>query len=311
MSSSTSAGSSREPVLVTGAAGFVGGHLAHAIARSGRPVVATDVRESDGFVSSLPNVQWRCGDLTDPSFVRSLLAETHAVVHAAGTGRAKHAVEDPTGCFEATLVSGSALLDALAEARPAWMLLLSTRAINELEGRGGDPTEPTDVYAIAKRAVEELSRCRCVTAGVPFMAPRLSDVYGSARDHSDKLLPTFIRRACSGQPLEVNDDTSQFFFVHVDDVIRSLLECIRELERGVQYVARDLWTEPGVRIADLAALVKRVCGSSSEIRHTMQSGRTVVPCPPRKGADGFRFRPSVSLEEGTQRLAALLGGQER
>ncbi len=71
------------PLLVTGAGGFVGGHVARALARAGHAVRAIARRP----VPSQPDdakARWLIGDLTDPGFRRAALEGVRGVVHAAG-----------------------------------------------------------------------------------------------------------------------------------------------------------------------------------------------------------------------------------
>lgn len=70
------------PVLVTGASGFVGGHVARDLARAGFPVRGLTRRDPDVRPND-PPIDWRVGDLRDPAERRRAIQGMRAVVHAA------------------------------------------------------------------------------------------------------------------------------------------------------------------------------------------------------------------------------------
>jgi len=98
------------PVLVTGAGGFVGGHIARALASSGHRVVGLS-RRPPVMEPGDPAIDWRIGDLRDPSARRSALKGVRGVIHSAGWVSLG---ADPSG--EAVAVNVEATRGLLADA---------------------------------------------------------------------------------------------------------------------------------------------------------------------------------------------------
>ena len=78
---------------------------------------------------------------------------------------------------------------------------------------------------------------------------RLGDVFGSTRDHSDKVLPRFAKLILDQRPVELLDETIAFDFIHIDDVVERLQSAIKRLDAasgatfiGLRYSSGRRWT---------------------------------------------------------------------
>lgn len=129
--------SSEWPVLVTGAAGFVGGHIARRLARLGHRVRGL-VRKPPVAHPGDPPIEWLTGDLRDPDIRRQAVAGVRGVIHAAGwvsLGR------DPLGLSQTVNVdTTSGLLDEARRAGVERFVLTST--LHTLAA--GDAQAPAD-----------------------------------------------------------------------------------------------------------------------------------------------------------------------
>jgi UDP-glucose 4-epimerase len=287
------------PILITGAAGFVGAHLVEHFARAGNQVIAADRRRPDAALGETAGVRWVTSDLADASFAEQLPPRLEGVIHAAGTSRSAIATSRPVECVRETVLGTARLLETVS-GRVRWFLLLSSRMVSDLEGRAGVGGGKADVYAVAKQASENLLRCYGQAHGIAHLAARLSDVYGSPRDHADKLLPTLLRRAREGKPLLLQDPEARFYFVHIEDLVGALADAVADLRGGASWEVRELWSRPGIAMTALAELVKRVAGSTSEIVNVFPTRLPPADEPPPWGPP--RLTARVSLEEGIGRL---------
>lgn len=149
-------------VLVTGAAGFVGPHLARALVSRGARVHGYGI---GGPVSTPELSRWTEGDLSDGAALRKALAAADAayVVHLAGQSSAARSFEAPEETFRANVAGTWGLLEAVRDAAPAARVLVV--GTSEVYGTGeigshtneDAPFRPVSPYALSKAAVDQLA----------------------------------------------------------------------------------------------------------------------------------------------------------
>jgi 2-alkyl-3-oxoalkanoate reductase len=185
-------------VAVTGATGFVGPHLATALARHGWKLRLLIRRWTP--LPSLPGVEaeivW--GDLSDEASLKALVAGADAVVHAAGLIKARRPAE-----FDTVNRNGTARLSALAPNMP--FLLLSSLAAREPQ---------LSPYAASKRAAEAVVAER---AG-PWFTVRAPAVYGPG----DRETLAYFKMAKRGLALQPDRPEARLSLIHVEDLAEAL-----------------------------------------------------------------------------------------
>ena len=165
-------------VLVTGATGFVGSHLAEALLAAGHEVVVTLRGSSDPRWLGGLQVERRTLDLEAPGPAALELAGVDAVVHAGGITRASR----PEAFTRVNVDGTRALLQAAADAGVRRFLLVSSLAARGPDGADG----PSSAYGHSKLAAEQVAAGFVATLEVTVL--RLAAVYGP-RDRD--LLPLF------------------------------------------------------------------------------------------------------------------------
>ncbi|MGD2118513.1 MAG: NAD(P)-dependent oxidoreductase [Chromatiales bacterium] len=293
-------------IIVTGAAGFVGCHVAAGLARAGFRVIATDISNPTfaglQMLDDAGVVAFRQGDLTEPGFVDELLSSACGIVHGAGASRVSTARANPAAAAHSTLQATTQLLSGMASASISWFMLLSSREVERLEQQ--PPASLNDLYAVMKLNAEQLARCFCQDAGIPLQICRLSDVYGSLHDHTGKLLPIFIDNALQGRPLTVRDRHSLFYFTHVNDVVTAIASGIDMLRARPQPVMiRQFWKNDGHTAESLALLIRELVGESVEI--LLQDENAAAAAQAATVTDyNTGFVQQIDLHSGLQQLLA-------
>lgn len=165
------------PVLVTGAAGFVGQHLLNALAARGGDIVAWR-RSGHAGDDHRPNVRWMSVDLLDRHAVRSAIANARpaAVYHLAGFANVAQSWQNALGAFEGNVLATLHLFDALRAASLApRVLVTSSAAVYRPQTRAlaeTDPLEPVSPYATSKLAQELAAKAAFDEDGIPTIVAR-------------------------------------------------------------------------------------------------------------------------------------------
>ena len=275
-------------ILITGSEGLVGSALRMALEARGEEVVGLD----------LLGTGREHGDVRSLSRVRDALRGCDGVVHLAAVSRVLWGERDPEGCWNTNVGGLRNVLQALAERkRRPWLLFASSREVygqpRRLPATEDTPLRPFNVYGRSKVVGERLVD-DARSSGLRAAAVRLSNVYGRARDHSDRVIPAFARAADSGSIIRIDGAECTFDFTHIDDTARGMAGIIDLLEIGETPPPIHLLTGTPTTLHDLATLAIDAAGGTSPI----------VEAPPRS-FDVSRFHGDPS------RARELLGWEAR
>jgi nucleoside-diphosphate-sugar epimerase len=215
---------------VTGAAGFIGSHLAERLLSSGwdvrgvdafTPYYDTTIKRATAAGLSRQGVDVQVVDLRSAE-LRDLLDGVDVVFHFAAQPGVRHSWDDFDSYLGHNLLATQRLLDAARDADLSRLVFASSSSVYG-QVTGGvteqSPTRPYSPYGVTKLAAESL----CTTYGdnfeVPTVGLRLFTVYGP-RQRPDMALHRIIRAALTGEVFTVLGDGSAVrSFTYVDDVV--------------------------------------------------------------------------------------------
>jgi dTDP-glucose 4,6-dehydratase len=221
----------KEKVLVTGGAGFIGSnYVKYLIENFNDSIVVLDKLTYAGDIRNLkeaeghPNYQFVQGDICDVHFVNQLFNKHQfdRVVHFAAESHVDNSISGPGAFIETNIVGTFQLLQAAytlwmegpnqlkAHFKNARFLHVSTDEVYGTLGETGlfteeTPYAPNSPYSASKASSDMIVRSYFHTYGLPVVTTNCSNNYGP-HQHKEKLIPTIIRKALSGEPIPIYGD---------------------------------------------------------------------------------------------------------
>lgn len=303
-------------VLVTGAAGFIGSHVADHCLAQGMEVVAVDDL-SGGFRENVPaDARWVQGDLRDPSFVASLWADGgyDVVYHLAAYAAEglSHFVRRFN--YQTNLVASMNLVNEAVNHGTGCFVFTSSIAVY---GAGQTPmTEameprPEDPYGISKYAVELDLRAAHEMFGMEYIVFRPHNVYGERQNVADRyrnVIGIFMNQVLKGEPMTVFGDGLQTrAFSHVDDVAPVIARSPDVA--GARNQVFNVGADTPYSVLELAREVAAAFGVEPRVRHLPARNEVVHAFSDHArvrdvfgGVPGLGDDP-IDLRTGIQRMA--------
>ncbi len=298
-------------VLVTGAAGFIGSHVADHCLKLGFDVVATDDL-SGGFLENVPkDAAWTKGDLRDPAFVASLFAGRRYdyVYHLAAYAAEglSHFVRRFN--YQTNLVASVNLINEAVKSDVRCFVFTSSIAVY---GRNQTPmTEemtpmPEDPYGISKYAVELDLRAAREMFGLDYVIFRPHNVYGERQNIADRyrnVIGIFMNQALQGQPMTVFGDGLQTrAFSHVDDVAPLIARAPLAPEAINQVF--NVGADTPYTILQLADEIAAAFKVKRNVRHLAERNEVAHAFSDHSKAQGVFSPPApIDLRAGIRRMA--------
>jgi len=302
--------------LVTGAAGFVGPHLARALAGCGARVHGLG---NDPPRGELPLEGWHAADLRDPEALSSILTAVRPdfVVHLAGQTSAARSFERPIETFEVNALGTVRVLEAVrAQAPDAALVFASTNKVyGKLEEVDGpvDESRPLDFqspYGCSKGAADQYVRDYARIYDLPTVVFRKSCIYGPRQFgvEDQGWVAWFTIAAVRGLPLTIYGDGKQVRDVlYIDDLVRAYLAAFRRIDA----VAGEIFNIGGgpantLSLLELLAMLRELTGRPVRAHHEgwRPGDQVIYVSDVRKAARRLGWAPSVSPAEGVRRLHA-------
>jgi len=287
-------------ILITGSAGLVGTALANILQTRGYRVHPLDLRDPD------PRLR---ADVRDAQVVQRALAGCAGIIHLAAVSRVIWGERDPEGCRTTNIGGTRNVLDAaIAAAERPWLIFASSREVygqpQQLPATEDTPLDPINIYGHTKIAGERLVAV-ARDQGLPCAIVRLSNVYGSATDHHDRVVPAFVRAAVAGQPLRVEGAEHTFDFTHIDDTARGIASLADLLAAGQPPPPPiHLLTGTPTTLGQLAALAIELAGTHAPVTHAAPRDFDVANFhgSPARARQLLDWIPRVPLRDGLARF---------
>jgi NAD dependent epimerase/dehydratase len=321
-------------ILVTGADGFIGSHLAEALVNRSAKVTALCLYNSfdkHGWLDDLPepvraNLTVRRGDLRDTAFVRRIALGQDIIFHLAALIAIPYSYVAAQSYVETNVLGTLNLLEAARESGVGRVIHTSTSEVYgtalTLPIAEDHPLQGQSPYSASKIGADMMAEAFTRSFDLPVAILRPFNTYGP-RQSERAVIPTVIRQALdpSCATISIGDASTVRDFTFVDDTVAAFLAVglAPDIEFGRAYNAGS---GKAVSVAEMIDLVSDVTGCSKSVELDAERMRPQNSEVRALLADYSRlatvvgWRPRVDLREGLTRTIAwwrdrLSGGSVR
>ena len=304
-------------ILVTGGAGFIGGHLAERFVADGHDVVVLDnfdpfydtrikdhtvvacrkrADEGDGTYRLVE------GDVRDTDLVTGLVKEAEYVYHQAAQAGVRPSVENPRKYDEVNVDGTLNVLDAARDTGIERVVLASSSSVygkpEYLPYDESHPTTPVSPYGASKLAVERYACAYSEVYDLPAVALRYFTVYGP-RMRPNMAISNFVSRCLNGEPPVVyGDGTQTRDFTFIEDIVEANVTLLSEDAPDSE--ALNIGSTDNIEILTLAEEIRDQLAPDLKIefaeRHDADAEHTHADSS--KASELLGYEPSRTIREG-------------
>ena len=309
-------GWSNKSVLVTGAGGFIGSHLAETLLSLGakvRAFVRYNSRNDWGWLEDIPGDRRQelgifRGDLRDSEAVRKAIRGCDIVFHLGALISIPYSYINPREYVDVNIVGTANVLNAALDLGIEHLVHTST---SEVYGTAQyvpmdeeHPLRAQSPYAATKIAADKLAESYWRSFGLPVTILRPFNTYGP-RQSARAVIPTIITQALTGNCVQLGSTSPVRDLTFVGDIVAGFIQAAG-CEAAVGEVI-NVGAGEGISVLDLAKQILAIVGRPVEIVYDPARVRPDQSEVQRLVADTSKasrligWQPRVSLEEGLRR----------
>lgn len=313
-------------VLITGAAGFIGFHLAKRLLSLGAQVAGLDnlnpyydvhlkldqLRELDLY----PSFSFTCGDLADAGAVNSLFDEfkPDIVVNLAAQAGVRYSIDHPRSYIDSNIIGFFNILEACRHFQPEHLLYASSSSVYGNQQKTPfattDPVDhPISLYAATKKSDELMAYTYSHLYGIPATGLRFFTVYGPF-GRPDMAYFSFTRKIMAGEPIKIFNQGDMYRdFTYVDDIVagveRMLCNPPVPNETGDRYKLYNIGNNHPEKLMTFIETLEDVLGKKAQKEFLpMQPGDVYQTYADVSELEkDFGFKPQTSIREGLSQFA--------
>ena len=315
--------STQRPILVTGAAGFIGANVSRALLNRGCSVVGID-SINDYYDPALkhhrlagladhPQFNFHQLDLADKAAVDSLFAaqDFDIVVHLAAQAGVRYSIENPGAYVASNLLGFQNILEACRRKPPQHLVFASSSSVYgnskaDVFCESDRTDDPVSLYAATKKANEVVGHSYAKLYGIPMTGLRFFTVYGPA-GRPDMAYFSFTQAILAGEPIRVfNHGRLERDFTYIDDIVAGVVGvCDRPpTELDIPHRILNLGNNQPVQLSHFIATLEQLLGKDAAKDYVdMQPGDVYKTCANIDAAKALvGYSPTTSIEVGLARF---------
>lgn len=309
---------SDDPVVVTGAAGFIGRWVVNELLDRGYAVTGID-NLSNGSERNIaafrddPDFTFVEGDVREQEIIdEAITTKTPACLHLAAEIDVQESLDDPNSHFKTNVIGTQHVLEACRRTDTRLGLVGTCMVYDMADSDAGidedHPVKPASPYAGSKLAAENLAESYYHGYDLPVTILRPFNTYGPFQKTgmAGGVVSIFTSRDINNEQLKIfGDGTQTRDLLYATDCARFIVEGTFS-DAAVGEVL-NAGTGSDISINDLADLVATDGTEITHVEHHHpQSEVPKLRCDPTKANEVLGWEPTVSLEEGVERLREWL-----
>ncbi|BCP16175.1 nucleoside-diphosphate sugar epimerase [Mycobacterium paraintracellulare] len=294
-------------MLVTGAAGFTGGHVVRALADAGYRLAVLQHRTPLPAVLATLSERVISGDLREPQVREEALDQVSTVCHlSAYIPRRMDDLGEADLCNQVNAIAVMNFAEEAAQRGVRRFVHISGAnmyAPSEIPRTESDAVFPSQLgtaYLVSKFAGEVYLSNIANRTGMEVLILRVATPYGPG-EPVNKVIPTFLRMTAQGKPLRmVNGGVARFSYVHVGDVADSVVNAVEGGDGGIYNIASEEHTSV-LELAQQIVALHGDGGATLDIEPAVPGGFTgFAPISIEKARQTWQFAPrplAIGLRE--------------
>jgi len=311
------------PIIVTGAAGFIGLHVAERLLDRGETVIGVDnfntYYDPALKAARAARLDGRAGftmvrlDIAEHEALLDLVKSSGAkrVVHLAAQAGVRYSIEHPFAYERSNLAGHLAVLEACRHSGVEHLVYASSSSVygdRPIDGSGFKETDPADkpvsLYAATKRSCEMISQSYAALYGFPQSGLRFFTVYGPW-GRPDMAYYGFTQKILAGEPIEVYGEGKMARdFTYIDDIVDGIVGVLDHPPAQGGHEVYNIGDNDPVGLMEMISTLEAALGfEAAKIMRPMQPGdvtATYANIDKLQALTGYK--PKVKLAEGLRKF---------
>lgn len=297
-------------VLITGGAGFIGSHTVDKLIEEGRNVIVVD-RNKKGFRN--PKVKYYYMDINSKNLEKVFKNnDIKQVIHLAAQTSVSYSNKYPQEDAENNIIASIKLIELAKKYKIEKFIVASTAAVyanpKYLPVDEKHPLDSISPYGISKRAMEDYLKI----SGLNYVICRFSNVYGPRQNCEGEagVVAIFVDKMVKGQNIQIHGDGTQTRdFIYVKDIAETL---VKILEKDFKNDTINVSTNTQKSINELFENLKNITNYEKEPQYTPTRLGDIKDSvlDNRKLCSLFNLENKMSFEEGLLNTVNYLRGNK-
>ena len=296
-------------ILVTGAAGFLGSHLADKLVEMGHKVIGIDSMIGGYEDNISKKIEFHKIDCCDLKKVQEIMKNVSVVYHCAATAHEGLSVFAPYEITKNNFLASVSVFSAAVNEKVKRIIFCSSMArYGDLKGPFKEEMlpKPVDPYAISKVASEDVLINLCELNNIEWVIAVPHNIIGPRQKYDDpfrNVVSIMINRMLQGKaPIIYGDGEQKRCFSYIDDCLSCLIPMLdqKDLNKQIVNIGPD---EEFVTVNKIAEICSNITGVNLPPIYKPGRPREVkhATCSADKARNLLNYKTSVSLKDGIQK----------